>query len=134
MKDKNNLVSCSSPTLKNVAKNSAGILEHSVGARNRVGIVLSYRPASDGIFKLLRSPGINFKESILLVYVCSLAGRYDNPIPIRFLAPIDSSKIPSLATLAGEIDSFVSIPGFLKSLKMPSQKRCLCFSAVFLFW
>jgi hypothetical protein len=28
--------------------------------------------------------------------VCSLAGRYDNPIPTRFLAPIDCSKIPAL--------------------------------------
>jgi hypothetical protein len=38
----------------------------------------------DGIFKLLRSPGINSKESILPANVAlSLAGRYeyDNPIP-----------------------------------------------------
>ncbi len=27
----------------------------------------------------------------------SLAGRYDNPIPPRFLAPIDSLKIPALS-------------------------------------
>jgi hypothetical protein len=27
---------------------------------------------------------------------CSLAGRYDNPIPPRFLAPIDCLKIPAL--------------------------------------
>ncbi len=27
--------------------------------------------------------------------LCSLAGRYDNPIPIRFLAPIDCSRIPA---------------------------------------
>jgi hypothetical protein len=27
--------------------------------------------------------------------LCSLAGRYDNPIPTRFLAPIDCSKIPA---------------------------------------
>jgi hypothetical protein len=27
--------------------------------------------------------------------LCSLAGRYDNPIPPRFLAPIDSLKIPA---------------------------------------
>jgi hypothetical protein len=35
------------------------------------------------IFKLLRSPGI---ESARL---CSLAGRYENPIPTRFLALLD---------------------------------------------
>ncbi len=27
--------------------------------------------------------------------LCSLAGRYDNPIPPWFLAPIDSLKIPA---------------------------------------
>ncbi len=30
--------------------------------------------------------------------LCSLAGRYDNPIPNRFLAPIDCLKIPALNT------------------------------------
>jgi hypothetical protein len=28
--------------------------------------------------------------------LCSLAGRYDNPIPTKFLAPIDCLKIPAL--------------------------------------
>jgi hypothetical protein len=28
--------------------------------------------------------------------LCSLAGRYDNPIPNRFLTPIDCFKIPAL--------------------------------------
>jgi hypothetical protein len=41
------------------------------------------------IFKLLRSLGINS------VCSCSLAGRYNNPIPTRFLAPIDCLKIPA---------------------------------------
>ncbi len=31
--------------------------------------------------------------------LCSLAGRYDNPLPPRFLAPIDSLKIPALITI-----------------------------------
>ncbi len=39
--------------------------------------------AWDGIFKLLRN-----RFAIL----CILAGRYDNPMPTRFLAPIDCSK------------------------------------------
>jgi hypothetical protein len=30
--------------------------------------------------------------------LCSLAGRYDNPFPPRFLAPIDSLKIPAPIT------------------------------------
>ncbi len=29
--------------------------------------------------------------------LCSLAGRYDNPVPTRFLAPVDCSKIPALS-------------------------------------
>ncbi len=28
--------------------------------------------------------------------LCSLAGRYDNPIPTRFLVPVDCLKIPAL--------------------------------------
>jgi hypothetical protein len=48
----------------------------------------------DGIFKLLRSPGIDSAS------LCSLAGRYDNPIPTQFLASIDCSKIPAQHTAA----------------------------------
>jgi hypothetical protein len=33
----------------------------------------------------------------------SLAGQYDNPIPIRFLTPIDCLKIPALAWKIVEI-------------------------------
>ncbi len=48
-----------------------------------------------GIFKLLKSPGIDSKESIPPAYVAWRVGRYDNPIPTLFLAPdIDCSKIP----------------------------------------
>ncbi len=33
--------------------------------------------------------------------LCSLAGRYDNPIPTRFLAPIDCLKMPALNGVVG---------------------------------
>ncbi len=48
------------------------------------------------IFKLFRSPIIdsNGTDSAKLR---SLAGRYDNPIPSRFLAPINCLKIPALS-------------------------------------
>ncbi len=52
---------------------SAGPLEQSMGARNRVGIGLSYGPAM----------------------LHRLAGRYDNSVPTRFLTPVDCSKIPA---------------------------------------
>ncbi len=44
----------------------------------------------DGIFKLLRSPGLF--QGLDSASLCSLAGRYNNPTATRFLAPIDSSK------------------------------------------
>ncbi len=78
----------------------------------------------DGICKLLRRPGIDSKESIPPVYlawarICkllwstgietqeflgslqglqiwALTGWYDIPIPTRFLAPINWSKIPGM--------------------------------------
>jgi hypothetical protein len=65
----------------------AGILEQPMGARNRVGIGLSYRPARDCIFKLRRS----------------LAGRHDNSVPPRFLAPIDCFKIRAQASSSGGV-------------------------------
>ncbi len=43
-------------------------------------------------FKHLRSPNIVPRDKIPL---CSQAGRYDNPIPTRFLALIDCLKIPA---------------------------------------
>ncbi len=46
-------------------------------------------------FKLLRSPGIDFK-GINSINLCSLAGLSYSPIPTQFLAPIDCVKIPAL--------------------------------------
>ncbi len=42
--------------------------------------------------------GIDSKESIP-ARLFSLEGRYANPIPTRFLAPVDCSKIPALVVL-----------------------------------
>jgi hypothetical protein len=44
----------------------------------------------DGIFKFLRIPGIDFASR------CSPAGLYVNPIPSRFLTPIDGYKMSAL--------------------------------------
>ncbi len=52
------------------------------------------RSAKARIFKRLLSAGIDSKESIPPA-LCSLAGRYDNHIPHRFLASIDCLKIPA---------------------------------------
>jgi hypothetical protein len=56
-----------------------------------------------------RCPGINSAS------LCSLAGRYDNPIPTRCLAPIDFLKIPAQYTMytvkAKRKGSFTFDPG-----------------------
>ncbi len=43
--------------------------------------------------------------------LCSLAGRYDNPIPPRFLAPIDFLKIPALVTGPSRDDAILRFRG-----------------------
>jgi hypothetical protein len=47
-----------------------------------------------------RAPELIRKNEFRQPTVCSRAGRYDNPIPPQFLAPIDFLKIPALASLA----------------------------------
>ncbi len=49
-----------------------------------------------GIFKTITESRNRF-QGIDSASLCSLADRYNNPIPSRFLAPIDCSKIPALA-------------------------------------
>ncbi len=65
-----------------------------------------------------RFQGMNFAS------LCSLAGRYDDPIPPRFLAPIDFLKIPALA---GRSDHpipprFLATIDFLKISAQAGQK------------
>ncbi len=58
-------------------------------------------PAYKGLSFKLAPEFFNFKgaqdrfQGIDSASLCSLAGRYDNPIPTRFLVPIDCSKIPA---------------------------------------
>ncbi len=42
----------------------------------------------------------NWFQGINSASLCSPAGRYDNPIPTRFLAPIECLKIPALISNA----------------------------------
>jgi hypothetical protein len=51
----------------------------------------------------------------------ALAGRYDNPIPTRFLAPIDYLKIPALCSLS--IGSCIK-SSLLNNLKMQLFEEC----------
>ncbi len=70
----------------------------SLGIDSKEQIPSAYE-AWGGIFKLLRTPGIDSA----IVY--RLAGRYYNSIPTRFLAPIDCSKIPSYAKMENGVGS-----------------------------
>jgi hypothetical protein len=59
-----------------------------LGAHSYTFLTLK-RKSRDGIFKLLGILGIDSAS------LCSRAGRYDKPIPTRFLAPVDCSQIPA---------------------------------------
>ncbi len=98
----------------------AGILEQSLGARNRVGKGLSYQPARARICKAFKGPRNRFpawrNRFVCSINICKFGFsgyigwrnrflgigsqapkkfKHDNPIPTRFLAPMDCSKIPA---------------------------------------
>ncbi len=54
----------------------------------------------DGFLNLQRRYFLKIGIGIDSASLSSLAGRYDNPIPTRFLAPIDCSKIPALPSVS----------------------------------
>jgi hypothetical protein len=74
-----------------------------MGARNRLGIGLSYWPSRDRICKRLRSPGIDSNESIPPAYVACRAGTSNRVVvPARqagnrFLGSIKGLQIRALA-------------------------------------
>ncbi len=69
--------------------------------------------------------------------LCSLVGRYDNPIPTRFLAPIDCLKIPALGTRVAILYSVYSQTFFkfrrrlLLMFYLPAQTANSEFNLVF---
>ncbi len=69
--------------------------------------------------------------------LCSLAGRYDNPLPPRFLAPIDSLKISALAGRYGykkrRISYRFSNPLKKQNLTNTSKRRKAYISVTILF-
>jgi hypothetical protein len=52
-------------------------------------------PPPEPVLLNVMEPSNRF-QGINSASLCSLAGRYDNPIPARFLVPIDCLKIPAL--------------------------------------
>ncbi len=86
----------------------------------------SHRNSPETVFfKLLRSLGIDSKESIPPAYA-TLAGRYDSLIPTRFLAPpppIDCSKIPALSSIPAYSNTVESDVRQMKQCWMTYIKR-----------
>jgi hypothetical protein len=72
------------------------LLEQSMGAGNRGGIGFRISPPETVFLNF--SGARNRFQGIDSASLCSLAGRYDNPIPTWFLAPVDCSKIPAQST------------------------------------
>ncbi len=95
-----------------------------MGARNRVGKGLPYRPARARIWKGLRSPGIDFEESIPEsippTYVAWRAGTINRvAVPARqtgnrFLGSLKGLQIRAQNTKAGESIPWNRFLGFLK--------------------
>jgi hypothetical protein len=109
-----------------------------MGTRHRGGIGFSYRPARlhrlaefipwhqfRGLINIFISTGsepvflnLHGAQESIPRNECSLAGRYDNPIPPKFLAPIDFLKIPAQESNPPDWES---IPGLLKDLQIRAQ-------------
>ncbi len=63
--------------------------------------------ADHEVFEQIKEPKNRF-QGTNSARLHSLAGRYDNPIPTRFLAPLDCLKIPAQGTFLG-IDSWAPL-------------------------
>jgi hypothetical protein len=66
-----------------------------------------------------RSQGINSARH------CSKAGRYDNPIPTRFLTPIDCLKLPAQSFAGWNQTNNIRDLGHKKTKTMPNLSGCV---------
>jgi hypothetical protein len=62
--------------------------------------ILAVRLKQSPYFLTLMEPRNRF-QGMNSASLCSLAGRYDNPIPTRFLAPVGCLKIPAQISISG---------------------------------
>ncbi len=85
-------------------------------------------PSGARIVKLLRSPRIDSKESILPAYVAWRAGT--TTLFLLSSYPHRLFKNSSTGCKAGGMNSLESIPGLLKSLNKNSLKYLLCFHSL----
>ncbi len=76
------------------------------------------------ILKVYGAP--NWFQGMNSASLCSLAGRYDNPLPPRFLAPVDSFKIPAQKNCIWDLP-------FMSYSLGRSQIVCTLYATLFLF-
>ncbi len=94
----------------------AGTFKPSLGARNREGKGWSCRPARAENLRPAMVRGIDSRNRVWnwVAKLHRLAGRYDNPVPTWFLAPIAGLKLPTQVTQHGGIGSLESTLGILR--------------------
>jgi hypothetical protein len=75
---------------------------------------------------LASQAGNRFLASLKSLQIRALAGWYDNPIPTRFLAPIDCLKIPALITKeVADLEQTSPRKSFsCTGVQMPEYKCC----------
>jgi hypothetical protein len=90
--------------LKRSTNTSSGIVKQSMRAGNRAGIGLSYRPARVENLSPAMGRGIDSRNRVWNwgAKLHRLEGRYDNPMPTWFLAPI--AGLTDTGYMAGGIE------------------------------
>ncbi len=104
---------------QNISTLSAFGLGHSVlGEKFPTAEFWMIAAETEAVFYNFKKPR-NWFQGIDSYSLCSLAVRYDNPIPTRFLTPIDCSKIPEheFLNVWGAPESISRFPGSLNVYK-----------------
>ncbi len=80
-------------------------------------------------FLTLKEPKNQF-QGTSSTRLCSLTGRYDNPVPPRFLAPIDCLKIPAQVDVVKQHKENIKLSKIVilncRSHRVPGSDLCEC--------
>ncbi len=81
-----------------------------MGGRETNFLTVPCETISETVFLTFMEPRNQF-QGMNSASLCSLAGQYDNPIPTRFLAPIECLKIPD--QLAQAVNAMITDRGLI---------------------
>jgi hypothetical protein len=87
------------------------LLSDVIGVSEYIQYSTSQRWRTELVFLKFMEPRNRF-QGMNSASLCSLEGRYDNPIPTRYLAPIDCLKIPTLVENLSPPPTTLSIHNF----------------------